>query len=199
MQTSMIVTRSGLPRRALEARSSSFGFGEPWGRRPPDIRCFAEVARDTVRGQGEPRRRGSRINSRRVWRADVTTLISRPSTARTARFQQIIHLYWAKRRTPRSAPMLKSGSFRRFRGRKGSIAEAVLEVGARLDYSPPALLQISPHLLRSRIWGLFRRDIAHDHLKLRMTFHKLIDRLSKAMVFCGSGLSHGRFLLRCWT
>src|ERR1700722_5452559 len=63
MQTSMIVTRSGLPRRALGARSSSFGFGGPWGRRHPDIRCFAEVARDPVRGQGEPRRRGSRVNS----------------------------------------------------------------------------------------------------------------------------------------
>jgi hypothetical protein len=30
------------------------------------------------------------------------------------------------------------------------IAEVVLEVGARLDYGPRALLQISLHLLRSR-------------------------------------------------
>jgi hypothetical protein len=30
---------------------------------------------------------------------------------------------------------------------------------------------------------VFQRDIAHDHLKLQMTFHKLIDCLSKASVF----------------
>jgi hypothetical protein len=36
-------------------------------------------------------------------------------------------------------------------GRKRSIAEAVLEVGARVDYGPRALLRISLHLLRGRI------------------------------------------------
>lgn len=58
----------------------------------------------------------------------------------------------------------------------------MLEVGARLNYGPRALLQIGLHLRRGRIWGLFQRDIAHDHLKLRMTFHTLIDCLSKASV-----------------
>ena len=33
-----------------------------------------------------------------------------------------------------------------------------------------------------RIWGLFRRDIAHDRLHLGMTLHKLIDGLSKTSV-----------------
>ena len=55
---------------------------------------------------------------------------------------------------------LNRAAFRRFRGRKRSNAEAVLEVVARLDYGPRAVLKIGLHLLRGRIWGLFRRDIA---------------------------------------
>jgi hypothetical protein len=51
----------------------------------------------------------------------------------------------------------------------------MLDVGARLDYGPRAVLQIGLHLLGGRIWGLFRRDIAHDRLQLGVTFHKLID------------------------
>jgi hypothetical protein len=56
----------------------------------------------------------------------------------------------------------------------------------------------SPHPLRSRIWELFQRDIAHNHLKLRMTFHTLIDCLSKASVFVVQVCCHGCFLSRGW-
>jgi hypothetical protein len=87
-------------------------------------------------------------------------------------------------------------AFRRFQGAKRSIAQAVLDVGARLDDGPRALVQISLHVLRGRIWRLPGRDIANHHLKLRMTFHKLIDCLSEAIIFVVQICCHGRFLSR---
>ena len=100
----MIVTRFGLP-GVRSRRSSSFGFGGPPGAPTSGHPLFCGgCSRHCSRsGRASKARLASQL--RRVWRADVTTLISWPDTAGTARFQQIIHLYCARPR-----PFLRAGA-----------------------------------------------------------------------------------------
>jgi hypothetical protein len=80
------------------------------------------------------------------WRHDADFLAD---TVGIARFQQIIHLYQAKRSALRSAPMLKSGSFQTLpRPQAVNHPSCARGWGARLW--PRALLQIGLYLLRTR-------------------------------------------------